>query len=161
MTALNSAAGSLTGVVVPGDGATFVLTSDDGSALPATLRLTVADHAGVEQTLTPALDGATGTWMLTIAQVSALVGTKTSGSLTARITTGTGDLRRWLKAGRLSILNKWHGVRSAQSLGTVTLGPMGESLIYTEDGEGGLVITAGVSTTLTDDGTGGLVVTIS
>lgn len=148
MTALNSAAGSLTGVVVPGDGATFVLTSDDGSALPATLRLTVADHAGVEQTLTPALDGATGTWMLTIAQVSALVGTRTTGSLTARITTGTGDLRRWLKAGRLSILNKWHGIGSPQSLGTVTLGPAGPGVASAAFTGGDLVLTLDDSTTL-------------
>lgn len=125
--ALNSAPKGLTGILTPGDGATFLLTADDGIALPATLRLVITDHAGVEQTYTPTLDGITGTWLLTVAQVTALVGTLTTGSLKARITTGSGDLRRGSKAGRLSILSRYAGSGQPQSLGTTTLGPAGQS----------------------------------
>lgn len=124
--ALNVPPKGLTGILTPGDGATFILTADDGIDLPATLRLVITDHAGAEQSYAPTLDGITGTWLLTVAQVTALVGTLTSGSLQARIITGSGDLRRGSKAGRLSILSKYSGGKP-QSLGTITLGPAGQS----------------------------------
>ena len=157
---LNLAPSGLSGILVPGDGVTFTATSESGD-WPASTALKVANSAGVEQSYAADVAGTLATWSLTVAQVTALLGTKATGSLEARIVYGTGDALRATNAGRLSIFSKWHGISSAQNLGTVVVGPMGESLIYTEDGEGGLVITAGVSTTLTDDGTGGLVVTIS
>lgn len=159
--ALDASPEILTGSIRIGQGRTWTCTDESGNGWPASTRLIIEDHAGAEQTLTPTIAGTLATWSVTVAEAAALRGTKTTGSLRATITTGTGDALRPVKAGRLSIISKWDGVRSAQSLGTVTLGPMGESLIFTEDGTGGLTITAGVNTTLTEDGTGGLEVTIS
>lgn len=147
--ALNVPPKGLTGILTPGDGATFILTADDGNNLPATLRLIITDHAGIEQTYTPTLDGITGTWLLTVAQVTALVGTLTAGSLKARLTTGTGDLRRGSKAGRLSILSRYAGSGQPQSLGTITLGPPGPAIASgIVDEDGALVLTLENAVTL-------------
>lgn len=123
---LNAAPAGLTGILVPGDGATLTATSSDGD-WPATTTLRVANHAGIEQTYAATVAGTLATWTLTVAQVTALIGTLTTGSLTARITTGSGDLLRPVAAGRLSILSRWAGIRAAQSLGTIVVGPSGQS----------------------------------
>lgn len=145
---LNLAPGSLSGVMVPGDGVTFTATSESGD-WPASTALKVANSSGVEQSYAADVVTTLATWTLTAAQVTALVGTKTSGSLAARITTGTGDSLRPVSAGAISILSKWHGVRSAQSLGTVTLGPPGPGVASgVVDEDGALVLTLDNSTTL-------------
>lgn len=121
---LNTAPAGLTGILVPGDGATFTALSESGD-WPATTTLRVQPSTGAEQAIAATVAGALATWALTVAQVTALTGTRTTGSLEARITHGTGDLLRPVAAGRLSILSKWAGIRSPQTLGTVTVGPAG------------------------------------
>lgn len=146
---LNLAPSGLSGVLVPGDGVTFTATSESGD-WPATTRLRVLNASSVETAFTPTIATTLATWSLTAAEVTALLGTKTTGSLTARITTGTGDSLRPVSAGAISILSKWHGVRSAQSLGTVTLGPAGPGIAAASvDINGDLVLTLDNSETLT------------
>lgn len=105
------------------------MLDDSGNGWPESTRLTIEDHAGVEQTFVPVISGINSelaTWQVTVAETDALIfGAKIPGALRAQITTGTGDALRPVKAGHLSIVNKWYGVSGTQSLGTVTLGPAG------------------------------------
>lgn len=122
---LDELPGALSGTIIVGDGRTWTATEGTGNTWPASTRLRVEDHAGGEQVLTPVIVGTLATWTLTVAEALALSGTKTSGSLHARITTGTGDALRPWAAGRISIVSAYVGSSAAQSLGTVTLGPAG------------------------------------
>ena len=149
--ALDTAAYGLSGQVYVGDGRTFTATDSTGNGWPATTRLHIESAAGVDTVFTPAITGTASelaTWALTIAEVAALIGTKTSGSLRARLTTGTGDLLRPDHAGAISILSKYAGIRSAQSLGTVTLGPPGPGVSSAAIVDGALVLTLDNSETL-------------
>lgn len=141
--ALNAVAGALVGYVVVGDGVTFTATSSSGD-WPATTRLRIANSAGVETAYTPVIATTLATWTLTVAEVTALVGTLTQGQLKARVTHGTGDDLRGILTGELSILTKWRGVRGTQSLGAVVVGPRG---LQGETGP------AGTSATVTADDT--------
>lgn len=139
-------------IIIPGGDAILTATMVGGVWDPST-RLRVTDHADIEQAFEPAsieaFDGwSLATWTLTVAQVTALIGTLTTGSLTARITTGSGDLLRPVAAGRLSILSKWAGIRAAQTLGTIALGPPGPGIASAAIVDGGLVFTLDDATTI-------------
>lgn len=117
---LNTVPGHFVGFVVPGDGADFTATRTDAD-WPAGTVMVVETAAGAESTLLPTLVEGVAAWTLTAAQVTALIGTRTTGQLRARITTGEADLRRGEIAGTITILSKWTGVPGVQALGTVTL----------------------------------------
>lgn len=139
---LNTAPAGLTGILVPGDGATLTALSESGD-WPAATTLRVQPATGAEQAIAATVAGTLATWTLTVAQVSALIGTRTTGSLEARITHGTGDALRPVAAGRLSILSRWAGIRAAQSLGTVVVGPTGPpSLGLAVDADGDFELVA-------------------
>lgn len=137
------------GFLVIGDGADFYATSPSGD-WPATTALIIESAAGVETSFAPTLATTTATWALTVAEVTALIGTKTVGqSLRYRVTTGSGDLRRGRYVGMLTILTKWIGQRAAQSLGTVIVGPPGPGVASAAiDTDGDLVLALDNSTTL-------------
>lgn len=136
------------GFLVIGDGADFYATSTSGD-WPATTALIIESAAGVETSFAPTLATTTATWALTVAEVTALLGTKTVGQgLRYRVTTGSGDLRRGRYAGTLTILTKWIGQRAAQSLGTVIVGPPGPGVASAALADGELVLTLDNSVTL-------------
>ena len=146
--------------LVLGDGADFAAVSSSGD-WPASTRMVIESAAGAETSFVPTIATTTATWSLTAAQATALVGTRTSGTLRYRITTGTGaDATRGVYAGLMSIKSEWDAGRGLQTLATVVVGPTGESFLLAEDGTGGLSITSQLFDTLTEDGSGGLIVTI-
>lgn len=162
--ALNAVAGALVGFLVVGDGVTFTATSTSGD-WPATTRLRVANSAGVETAFTPTIATTLATWTLTVAEVTALIGTKTSGQLSARITHGTGDALRGILAGPLTLISEWTGVRGTQSLGAVVVGPEGPTAVSADAdnvaslGTDGLIYVApGAGTVASVNGETGVVV---
>ena len=113
--------------LVIGDGADFAAVSTSGD-WPGTTRLIIESAALVETSFTPTIATTTATWALTVAQVTALVGTKTSGVLRYRVTVSSGDQLRGEIAGFLSIKTRWDAARTVQTLGAVVVGPAGPGI---------------------------------
>ena len=127
--------------LVIGDGADFAAVSTSGD-WPGTTRLIIESAALVETSFTPTIATTTATWALTVAQVTALVGTKTSGVLRYRVTVSSGDQLRGEIAGFLSIKTKWDAARTVQTLGAVVVGPAGPGIASgVVDEDGALVLT--------------------
>ena len=133
--------------LVIGDGADFAAVSTSGD-WPGTTRLIIESAALVETSFTPTIATTTATWALTVAQVTALVGTKTSGVLRYRVTVSSGDQLRGEIAGFLSIKTKWDAARTVQTLGAVVVGPAGPigNLMLTQIEAGLYTMTAGTLT---------------
>lgn len=128
---------------------------------PSDVRLVLGSLAAPLATIPLAVAGAVASATIPAATVAAAHAALDGRPVPVVLITGTGAGLTQLGGGRLWWRQESWGSDEVQSLGTVVVGPMGESLIFTDDGTGGLVITAGVNTTLTDDGSGGVIITIS
>lgn len=128
---------------------------------PSDVRLVLGSLAAPLATIPLAVAGAVASATIPAATVAAAHAALDGRPVPVVLIAGAGAGLTQLGGGRLWWRQESWGSDEVQSLGTVVVGPMGESLIFTDDGTGGLVITAGVNTTLTDDGSGGVIITIS
>ncbi len=156
--------------LVPGVPTTLVLDTADGSDWPTPPRVLIGpvetdgDITPVVPEIAATIDPVTASRALAVIDDADMAAILTAYPLTARtacpwhVRLGVGEAEDAVSTGHLI----WDATgRKVTASATLIVGPMGESLIFTEDGTGGLTITAGVSTTLTEDGSGGLEVTIS
>lgn len=161
-TRLNTDPARIIGTICVGFPDDYAVESLDGETWPADTYLHFGPHSAPTLTLTATVATVTASWATTVANVTTLYTAYPGTTIPIRITTGAGSTLREKSAGYLSWRTDSDGSPTTQTLGSVLVGPSGESLAYVEDGTGGVIITASdaLAVNLVEDGSGGLIITL-